>query len=214
VSLYTILVFVHVTSAIGLSAGNLISLFGLFAMRRAQRVEQVRAILGLLALSEPVSAIALVLTPAAGVTMTITTWGWRNGWITVALGSFVLLLSMGVITGLRRGAIAKLVNEMPDGPLPASVEQRIHDPLLGTAVYMLVALLLGIVFLMTTKPALDGALIAIAVSVVLGAAASLPLWCGRIGEEAGSGDKLTDEVWKVHRENDQIHSEDPLEQKS
>ena len=213
-SLYTILVFVHVTSAIGLSAGNLISLFGLFAMRRALRVEQVRAILGLLTLSEPVSAIALVLTPAAGVTMTITTWGWRNGWITVALGSFVLLLSMGVITGLRRGAIAKLVNEMPDGPLPASVEQRIHDPLLGTAVYMLVALLLGIVFLMTTKPALDGALIAIAVSVVLGAAASLPLWRGRIGEEAGSGDKLTDEVWKVHRENDQIHSEDPLEQKS
>ncbi|SRR6266496_1061586 len=126
--LYTLLVFVHVTSAITLSAGTLISLFGLLALRRAQRVEQVRAILGLLALSEPVSAIALVLTPAAGLTMTVTTWGWRNGWINVALGSFVLLLSMGVITGTRRGAIGKLVKEMPDGPVPASVEQRIHDP--------------------------------------------------------------------------------------
>ena len=185
-TLHTLLVFVHVTSAIALSAGNLISLFGLFALRRAQRVEQVRAILGLLALSEPVSAIALVLTPAAGITLTITAWGWRNGWITVALGSFVLLLSMGVITGLRRGAIARLVKEMPDGPLPESVEQRIHDPLLGTAVYMIVALLLGIVFLMTTKPALDGALMAIGVSVVLGAAASLPLWRVQPGKEAGS----------------------------
>ena len=189
-SFYPILVFVHVTSAITLSAGNLLSLFGLFALRRAQRVEQVRAILGLLALSEPVSAIALVLTPAAGIAMTVMSWGWRNGWITVALGSYVLLLSMGVITGLRRGAIARLVKEMPDGPLPESVEQRIHDPLLGTAVYMIVALLLGIVFLMTTKPVLEGALIAIVVSVVLGAAASLPLWRGRTGEEAGSGDTV------------------------
>jgi hypothetical protein len=152
----------------------------------AQRVEQVRAILGLLALSEPVSAIALVLTPAAGLIMTITSWGWRNGWINVALGSFALLLSMGVITGTCRGAIARLVKEMPDGLLPQSVEQRIHDPLLGTAVYLMVALLVAIVFLMTTKPALDGALIAIVVPVVLGAAASLPLWRAQPSKDAGS----------------------------
>src|SRR5262249_30241683 len=149
---YTLLVFVHVTSAITLSAGNLISLFGLLALRRAQRVEQVRAILGLLAQSEPVSAIALVLTPVAGLIMTVTSWGWHNGWINVALGSFVLLLPVGVITGTRRGAIARQVREMPDGPLPELVEQRIRDPLLGTAVYMIVALLVGIIFLMTTKP--------------------------------------------------------------
>jgi hypothetical protein len=185
-SLHTLLVFVHVISAIVLSAGNLISLFGLLALRRAQRVEQVRAILSLLALSEPVSAIALVLTPAAGLIMTVTSWGWRNGWINVALGSFVLLLSMGVITGTRRGAIARPVKEMPDGPLPQSVEQHTHDPLLRMAVSMMVALLVVIVFLMTTKPALDGALIAIVVSVVLGAAASLPLWRAQPAEEAGS----------------------------
>jgi hypothetical protein len=185
-SLYTLLVFVHVISAIGLSAGTLISLFGLLALRRAQRVEQVRSILGLLALSEPVAAIALVLTPAAGLIMTATSWGWQNGWINVALGSFVLLLPVGAITGRRRGAIARLVKEMPDGPLPQSVQQGIHDPLLGTAVYLLVALLVGIVFLMTNKPALDGALIAIVVSVVFGVAASLPLWRAQPGKEAGS----------------------------
>jgi len=188
-SLHTLLVFVHVTSAITLSTGTLISLYGLFALRRAQRVEQVRAILGLLTQSEPISAIALVLTPVAGLIMTVTSWGWHNGWINVALGSFVLLLPVGAITGTRRGAIARLVKEMPDGPLPEPVAQRIHDPLLGTAVYMMVALLVGIVFLMTTKPALDGSLIAIVVSVVLGAVASLPLWRGRTGEEAGSPER-------------------------
>ena len=195
-SLHTLLVFVHVTSAIGLSAGTLLSLFGLFALRRSQRVEQVRAILDLLALSEPVSAIALVLTPAAGLIMTVTTWGWHNGWINVALGSFVLLLPVGAITGVRRGAIAKLVKEIPDGPLPELVEQRIHDPLLGTAVYLLVALLVGIVFLMTTKPTLEGSLIAIMVSVVLGAAASLPLWRGRTDEGSARGNTVRQGVPK------------------
>jgi hypothetical protein len=106
-SLYLILVFVHVVSAITLAAGGLISLFGLFALRRAQRVEQVRSILGLLALSEPGAAVALVLTPAAGLVMTVTTWGWQQGWINVALGSMVLLLlPAGAITGTRRSAIA------------------------------------------------------------------------------------------------------------
>lgn len=178
-SLHSLLVFVHVISAIALSAGTLISLFSLLAIRRAERVEQVRSILGLVALSEPVSGIALVLTPTAGLIMTVTSWGWQNGWINVALGSMMLLLlPVGAITGIRRRAIANLVNEMSDGPLPASVQQRIHDPLLGTAVYLMVALLLGIVFLMTIKPTLDGSLIAIAVSVLLGVASSFPLWRG------------------------------------
>lgn len=182
-SFHTLLIFVHVISAIALSTGTLLSLFSLLAIRRAERVEEVRSILGLVALAEPVSGIALVLTPAAGLIMTANTWGWQNGWINVALGSFVLLLPAGAITGIRRRAIANLVNDLSDGLLPASVRQRIHDPLLGTAVYLMVALLLGIVFLMTTKPALDVSLSAIVVSVVFGAAASLPMWRGRSREE-------------------------------
>jgi len=185
-SLHSLLVFVHVISAMALATGTLLSLFSLFALRRAKRIDQVRSILGLVALSEPVSGIALILTPLAGLMMTINTWGWQHGWINVALGSFVLLLPVGAITGLRRRAIANLVNEMSDGPLPALVEQRIHDPLLGTAVYLMVALLLGIVFLMTIKPALDGSLTAIVVSVILGGIFSLPLWRARAREEAGA----------------------------
>jgi uncharacterized membrane protein len=184
-SLHSFLVFVHVISAMALATGTLLSLFSLLALRRAKRIDQVRSILGLVALSEPVSGIALVLTPLAGLMMTINTWGWQHGWINVALGSFVLLLPVGAITGLRRRAIANLVNEMSDGPLPALVEQRIHDPLLGMAVYLMVALL-GIVFLMTIKPALDGSLTAIMGAVILGGIFSLPLWRARAREEAGT----------------------------
>lgn len=185
-SLHSLLVFVHVISAMALATGTLLSLFSLLALRRAERIDQVRSILSLVALSEPVSGIALVLTPLAGLMMTINTWGWQHGWINVAVGSFVLLLPVGAITGLRRRALANLVGGMSDGPLPASVEQRIHDPLLGTGVYLMVTLLLGIVFLMTIKPALDGALTAIVVSVILGGIVSLPLWRTRMREATGT----------------------------
>jgi hypothetical protein len=51
----------------------------------------------------------------------------------------------------------------------------------------MVVLVLGIVFLMTIKPSLDGSLLAIGVSVVLGVVASLPLWFTPRGEEARRG---------------------------
>ncbi len=175
-SLNRILIFVHVMSAMFLSAGTLITLLSLLALRRAQRVEQARAILALLALSEPVAAISLILTPLAGIIMTITSWSLEVAWITIALGSFILLLPVGAFTGIRRHSLATLVKSLPDGPLPEAVQQRIHDPLTATAIFLMVALLFGIVFLMTTKPALSSSLIAIGVSIALGILVSLPLW--------------------------------------
>jgi MFS family permease len=175
-SLNRILIFVHVVSAMGLSAGTLMTLLSLLALRRTQRVEQARAILGLLALSEPVAVISLILTPLAGIIMTVTAWSWEIAWINVALGSFVLLMPVGAFTGIRRHALATMVKSLADGPLPETVQRRIHDPLTATAIFVMVALLFGIVFLMTTKPALTSSLTAIVVSTALGILASLPLW--------------------------------------
>jgi MFS family permease len=182
-SLNRILIFVHVISAMGLAAGTLMTLLSLLALRRTQQVEQVRAILGLLALSEPVAALSLVLTPLVGIIMTMTAWSWEIAWINVALGSFVLLLPVGAFTGVRRHTLATIVKSLPDGPLPEAVQQRIHDPLTATAVFVMVALLFGIVFLMTTKPALSSSLTAIGVSAALGIVVSLPLWRKKITQQ-------------------------------
>lgn len=172
-SLYAILLYVHVIGAIGYSAGALISLLGLSSLRRARSVEEARSLLGLLELTGMISGISLLFTIIPGLYMTATAWGWL-GWNGVALGSLVLLLAMGQLMGRRRHAIARLTKEMPDGLLPKSLEQQIYDPWMGMGVYMLVTLLLGIVFLMTVKPALYGSLLAIGVSVALGLALSLP----------------------------------------
>ena len=58
---------------------------------------------------------------------------------------------------------------MEHGPLA-----RLPDPLLWVSIQIRVAVALGIVFLMTFKPDLNGSLVTIAVAAVLGLVAALP----------------------------------------
>lgn len=166
---YTIALFLHVMSAIGFFLGAGIWLFGLAMLRRAQRVEQVRSTLTLIARSGPVSGISAVVLLAAGIYMTVTVWSFEQGWIRVAMLGIVLLIALGAgVIEPRRRALSRLASDAPDGPLPEPLARRTQEKLLSIAIYTQAFLLLGIVFLMTTKLALVGSLIALAVALVLG----------------------------------------------
>ena len=173
-SLYSIVLFLHVSGAIGYFVGIGAWLFILVGLRRAQRVEQVRALIKLIALSGPFTGISVLLILAAGLYMAFTAWSLQTGWIAVALVSLVLMAPLGTaLIEPRRRAIERLAREVPDGPLPQSLEQRIYDPVLSTALQTIAVLLFGIVFLMTTKPSLAGSLIVIVVALALGLASGL-----------------------------------------
>ena len=177
-NLYSIALFLHICGDIGIFVGLSDQLLSLVALRQAKSVEQVRAIARLITLSEPIAVIGALLTIAAGLYMALAVWGLLTGWIVVALASLVSLmppLIRGVIEPRIR-AIVTLAKQAPDGPLPTALHSHIHDPILGAALHTLVALVLGIVFLMTIKPALVDSVIAMAVALALGLASSLPLW--------------------------------------
>src|SRR6266699_1238729 len=170
-SIYTIVLFLHVSGAIGYFVSIGIWLFGLVSLRRAQRVEQVRALVHLVGLSGPLFGISVLLILAAGLYMAFTAWSLQTGWIAVALVSLVLMAPLGTaLIEPRRRAIERLARETPDGPPPQSLEQRIHDPVLLTALQTVAALLFAIVFLMTTRPSLAGFLVVIVVALALGLA--------------------------------------------
>jgi Predicted integral membrane protein (DUF2269) len=172
-SIYTIVLFLHVVGAIGYFVGVGTWLFGLAVLRRAQRVEQVRALINLAGRLGPLFGISVLLILATGLYMAITAWGLLTGWILVGLISLILIAPLGTaFTEPRRRAIARLAQGAPDGPLPKALEQSIHDPILLTALQTVTFLLLGIVFLMTNKPSLPGSLIVMGVALVLGLASS------------------------------------------
>ncbi len=171
-NIYPLMLFVHVTSDIGIFVGIGAWLFGLAALRRAENVSQVRALAALIHGSEPLSVAGSLLTIASGLYMLLTVWGWRTSWALVALASIILCLPpllLGVIEPRMR-SILQLAREAPDGPLPARLRTLIHDPLVATSLQTLAAVVVGIVFLMTTQPALAGAITVILIAIGLGLA--------------------------------------------
>jgi hypothetical protein len=171
---YNIVLFFHVSGAIGYFVGIGTWLFILVGLRRAQRVEQVRALINLIGLTGPFTGISVLLLLASGFYMALTEWNLQTSWILIALISLVLMASLGAaLIEPRRRAIDRLAREAPDGPLPESLERRTHDPILLTALETVAALLLGMVFLMITKSELIGSLIVMIVALVLGMASGM-----------------------------------------
>ncbi|HEY7832782.1 MAG TPA: DUF2269 family protein [Ktedonobacterales bacterium] len=176
-NLYTLALFVHVLGVIGIFAGLGVWLFGLAALGRMQHVEQVRAIAGVVTAAGYLVVGSLLPLGVGGFYMALTTWGLRATWIIVATVSFILLAPAGaVVIDPRVRAIGLQARAAPDGPLPAELAKRTHDPILGIGLHVYIAVLLGIVYLMTTKPALAPSIVAMVVAVAIGLASGVFLW--------------------------------------
>ena len=175
-SIYNIVLFIHVIGAIGYFISIGFWLLILVGLRRAQHVEQVRTLIHLNNLSAPVGGISAVILLAAGLYLALTAWSLLTGWILVALISLVLIvpITAALIAPRRSTLVKQLAHEAPGGAISSALSQRIHDPVLLATLQTVAALLLGIVFLMTTKPELAGSLIVMAVALVLGLASSVP----------------------------------------
>jgi hypothetical protein len=174
-SLYTLLLFVHVSGAICLFIGMGIWLFGITAIGRAARVEQVRTLADLMLMARLAVPAGAFVVIAAGLAMTRIAWGLQTGWIAVALGSLVIIGPIGTwVIDPKVRAVAALAHTLPDGPLPITLAERTHDRVLRLALYTMTAMLFGIVYLMTAKPALTSAVGAMVASALLGLASSLP----------------------------------------
>jgi hypothetical protein len=179
-SLYTILLFVHVSGAVCLFVGFGIWLFGSTTIARAARVEQVRVIADLMLMVRLVVPASAFVVIVAGLSMAQIAWGLQTGWIAVALGSLVFIGSIGTwVIDPKVRAIAALAHTLPDGLLPVTLAERTHDRILRLALQTMTAMLFGVVFLMTTKPALTSAVGAMVVSALLGLASGVPFVLAR-----------------------------------
>jgi len=79
-----------------------------------------------------------------------------------------------VLTGMRMAEVKRAL-AMETGFVSPSLYPLLHHPLLQISIQTRVAMALGILFLMNTKPDLNGALLTIGIATVLGLASALPL---------------------------------------
>lgn len=176
-SMYTLALFIHISGAIGIFGGLGAMMFGAVALRRAQGTEEVRVLTRLLIRAGNVAAVCIVILGLAGFYMVATVWGIRATWIIVATVSFVLLAPFGLlIINPRVHAIAKQARTARDGPLSEELARSARGRMLEIGLCVYFVWLLGIVFLMTNKPATGQSVMVMLIAGIVGLLASLPFW--------------------------------------
>ncbi|HUG14036.1 MAG TPA: DUF2269 family protein [Thermomicrobiales bacterium] len=178
-STYDVVKFAHILGVIGLFAGSAIVLTAMIRMRYARTIEQQREWSGIASgLTRLVpGTIGTILLP--GVYMTHRSWAWDVPWIVTALVAYLIMLPLAPAINARRlAALHRAVKQSSDGPPPADVVRRTHDPILWTSVQTMTLVDLGIVFLMVTKPGVTGSITTMAVAITCGALLSVPRWRG------------------------------------
>jgi len=178
-SFYSLALFVHIVGVLGLFIAIGLQWISILRLHQAQTVAQVREGISLTAIQERLLPTASLLILLAGIYMTVTAWGWSTPWIDVSLAALIVQGALGgsvISRRLRAIHTAAAMAEASTGSIPAELKRQVNDPVLRTAVQVNAVIGLGIVFLMTTKPGLVGALITLAAALVLGVVATRLFW--------------------------------------
>lgn len=173
-SAYRVVLFLHVLSLlVGMGAGTLLVL----CLLRLRAAETLEAAVPWGMLSEktvkafPVAIVGLF---ATGAYMTSDAWSWDTGWIDVAIGGLVLLAIQGPVVG--GGTAKKLEHALKEngpGPLGAHARRMARHPGLWVSELANLGVVLAIVWNMTTKPGLAGAIAAVVGGYAVGAVVAL-----------------------------------------
>jgi hypothetical protein len=113
------------------------------ALRQGFTAARLNRVLG------PISALAILV---PGVYMVASQWGW-SGWVVVGIASWFLIAVAGAATGV------------------SLLAGRLNTRLAALSWSIRVGMALGVVFIMTIKPDLSPAIIAVVAGAVLGGAA-------------------------------------------
>ena len=164
---YRLALFFHILGAFGLIAALAIEAISLPGLRRAQRAEDARPWLTGMRVNRIAGPLSIALILVTGLYMTATSWG-AQGWIIVALGTLVLIAVLGgVLTGIRMARMGPRIFAAT-GVLTAELAAMLQDPVLLVSARIRMALVIGVLFLMTVKPTVVPSLLAVAVAGVLG----------------------------------------------
>jgi hypothetical protein len=163
---YSAVLFVHVVSALGVFAALSLEAVGLVHLRRATTASEARLWIEF-APGLPALAIgSLVFLLLSGIFMATQMSGWVLAWPRAAMGALILIGPLGAFTGRRMRAIRAAC--ATNKPNESGLLGKLRDPFLKFSMNIRIALVLGIVLLMTAKPELRESLGVVVSSVFLG----------------------------------------------
>jgi hypothetical protein len=171
--LYELIVFVHVAAAVALLSGSVVASPGVrAAVRRAQTTQDIRAHLAIgrpLLVLEPASALVVL---ASGVYLTNVANFWTQGWVQVSIAFWIAnAVVAGAMVKPAIGRVAAEAARAPDGPVGHDLDALRRSPRWSLGGDLLMATDAAMLYVMTMKPELAGALLVVIGTVLLVAAA-------------------------------------------
>jgi len=178
-NLYTIVLFIHLVSALALFIGFGLEWTAVSLLRRSTNAEQARAWLRVYRVSPPVSGPALLVLLLSGGYLSYLSGLMKQGWIPATFVGIAIIVLLGAVLNVPR--LRAIRNALPAGnePLPAAATARLNNPVLATSVRVRSMLALGIVFLMATKQGFGVSMIVFGCAAVLGLLLAIPVWLPR-----------------------------------
>ena len=173
-TLYSIILFLHVASALGLFATLSFEALSLSHLRQASDLHAVRRWI------DPAPGLPLVAMGSifvvfvSGVFLTVRMSAFDSAWPKVTVGALLLIAPLGAVTGNRLRVIRSSSAEA--SAMKPELLRRLQDPFLKASLSIRIAVFLGIVLLMTAKPEFWQSVAIVVCSVVLGLLLSLVTW--------------------------------------
>jgi hypothetical protein len=177
---YSLTLFLHFAGMAGLFLGYGLEWGASTLLGSAANADQARAWLRIYRLSLPISGPGLLLLIFTGFYMAGVTYVSKEGWVMASLLAIVVALAVGF--GLILPRMRSVRGALPEGNAPLSSEalRHIQNPLIPTLIRVRTLLALGIVYLMTIKPAAFGtSLLILLAAGVVGLLFSAPAWSSR-----------------------------------
>ena len=169
--LYHLAVFLHILGAFGLVAALAIEAIALRGLRDATQAESARPWLGAIRALRIMAPASIALILVMGLYLMATTWGGKPWILTAILGLVAVAVIGGVLSGTRMARIGPAVGQAR-GALSPDLQRSLQDPILVLSSRVRLALVVGILFLMTLKPSWLASIIVLVIAAALGVLAS------------------------------------------
>lgn len=177
---YRLVLFLHLCALLAAIGTSALLHFAETRLRAADTVAAVRTWASLIEKGAKVFPLALLVLLGSGAYLVDRSWTWSSGWVVASLVGVGVLFAVGAgVVGGRSRALRRELADAAEGAVTAGLARIAREHVGGVASWTNTGLALGIVFVMTTKPALAGSLAALVVAAGLGAVVALRLRRGR-----------------------------------
>jgi len=171
-NIYSVALYLHIVGALLLFVAMGIEFMTVSRLRSAGTAEQARDWLSVLGSMRVIGPVALVTVLVPGLYMAATSAGWQ-AWNILALAAMVVMAALGAASNAARmPAIGRSIGPLR-GQVSPEARARLRDPIVWSSILIRIGIGLGIVLLMTLKPDAFGAIVALVVFAVAGAALAL-----------------------------------------